>query len=353
MKKNKKKVFFIMSTNEFSGAESVNLSIFENLKEKYDFYWVSKIGEINEFLTEKGIEFIPIIDMKISEINRVIKEYNPDIIHATDYRASFFCSIVKHKTKLISHVHNNAFWLKKRKLNSLAFLFTGIRSNKILTVSKSIEREYVFSRYIKKKIFCVGNPVSTTKIRNMVNIEDNEKIYDICCVGRVTEQKDPIRFLNIIYKLKQKKSNLKVCWIGKGELEDEFKSKIKQLNLENNIEYKGFQKNPYVFMKKAKVFLLVSKWEGFGLVVFEALSLGVPTVVSKVGGLPDIVDNECGNICNNDQEFIEEVNKLLVNKEYYDLKKKNALIKAESLDNIDKYCENISEIYKEVLESKK
>ena len=41
-----KKVFFIMSTNDFSGAENVNFSIIDGLKEKYDFYWVSKKGNI-------------------------------------------------------------------------------------------------------------------------------------------------------------------------------------------------------------------------------------------------------------------------------------------------------------------
>ena len=37
-----KKIFFVMSTDDYSGAEAVNFSIINNLKDKYEFYWVSR-----------------------------------------------------------------------------------------------------------------------------------------------------------------------------------------------------------------------------------------------------------------------------------------------------------------------
>ena len=76
----KKKVFFIMSTDDYSGAEAVNFSIIENLNEKYDFYWVSKKGKINNFLKENNIKWIEIKKLSIGEIKRIIKTYKPDIL---------------------------------------------------------------------------------------------------------------------------------------------------------------------------------------------------------------------------------------------------------------------------------
>ena len=128
----KKKIFFIMSTNDFSGAEFVNFSIIEGLKEKYDFYWVSSSGNINKFLDESNINWIEIKKLSVKEIKRIIKEYKPNILHATDFRASVICTLTNTKVPIISHLHNNAPWLKKVCINSFLFLYAGIKVNKIL-----------------------------------------------------------------------------------------------------------------------------------------------------------------------------------------------------------------------------
>lgn len=346
----KKKVFFIMSTDDYSGAEAVNFSIIENLKEKYDFYWISKKGKINDFLREKNIKWIEIKNLSVSEINRVLKTHKPDIIHATDYKASVICSITKGSIPLIEHVHNNAPWIKKICINSIAFLFAGLRANKILTVSKAIENEYIFSKFLKNKIECIDNPISREKILSKVNEGFKKtKIYDICCVARITTPKKPKKFVDIIYEIKKKNKNIKCVWVGDGELKKYTIEYAKEKGVDNNIEFVGFKKNPYIYMEQAKIFLLTSEWEGFGLVAFEALTLGLPCVVSNVGGLPAIVDNSCGKLCESVKEFTEEINMLLNNNEYYREKSKFAIIKSKKLDNYEKYCCKLDKIYKTII----
>ena len=102
----KKKVFFIMSTDDYSGAEAVNFSIINGLKQKYDFYWISKKGKINNFLEENKINWIEIEKLSVKEVKRVIRKYKPDILHATDFRASLVSSIAKGKIHLIEHLHH-------------------------------------------------------------------------------------------------------------------------------------------------------------------------------------------------------------------------------------------------------
>lgn len=344
----KKKVFFIMSTDDYSGAEAVNFSIIENLKEKYDFYWVSKKGKINEFLKEKNIKWIEIKKLSVLEINRVFKTYKPDIIHATDYKASVICSITKGSIPLIEHLHNNAPWIKKICINSIAFLFAGLRADKILTVSKAIENEYIFSKFLKNKIECIDNPISRDRILEKVHKGDLEKKYDICCVARLTKEKEPLRFVNIIYEIKKKIPNIKVVWVGKGNLMDDVIKKVKELKLQDNIDFVGFKKNPYTYIAASKVFMLTSSSEGYGLVAFEALTLGLPCFVSNVGGLPQIVDEKCGKLCNVNNDFINETIKVLLNENEYISRSKNAKNKAEKLENIDEYMQKLTSIYEGV-----
>lgn len=349
----KKKVFFIMSTDDFSGAEAVNFSIIENLSDKYDFYWVSRKGNINNFLAEKNIKWIEINKLSVKEIKRVVKEYEPDILHATDYKASVICSLAGVKIPLIEHLHNNSPWLRKININSFAFLYAGLRANKVLTVSESIENEYIFSKFIKNKIECIDNPISRYKILAKVNQEDYEKIYDICCTARIVSQKNPFKFLDVLYNIKKDIPNVKAIWIGDGELKEKVIERAKKLELESNIQFIGFQKNPYKYMAKAKVFMLTSDTEGYGLVAFEALTLGLPCVVSDVGGLPKIVDDRCGKLCNDKEQFSKEIINLLKDNEYYKLKSEEALKKAEKIENIDEYMKKIERIYEVLLDEKR
>lgn len=353
MKSKLKKIFFIMSTDDYSGAEAVNFEIIDNLRDYFDFYWVSRKGNINKFLEEKNIKWVEIKKLSVSEVKRIIKENNPDILHATDYKASVICSMSNSGIPLIEHLHNNAPWLTKVCINSFAILYAGIRANKILTVSESIQREYIFSKFLRDKIECVGNPISREKILGNINKKSISKNYDICCVARIVEQKNPLRFLRIIYNIKSHIPNIRVVWVGKGEMYDTVKEKVKSLNLENNIDFVGFQKNPYSFMNQSKIFVLTSSTEGFGLVAFEALTLGLPCVVSNVGGLPSIVDNDCGKLCDADSDFILEIEKLLKNNDYLKRKSAFAIEKSKKIENIDDYMEKIRKVYGGVLNEKK
>ncbi len=340
----KKKVFFIMSTDDYSGAEAVNFSIIDGLKDKYDFTWVSRKGKINKFLEENNIKWIEIKKLSVSEIKRVIKEYKPDILHATDFTASVISSFASKNTPIISHLHHNATWLRTINLKTLIYSKASSKFSQILTVSDSIKNEFVFSKHIESKIICIGNPVSRNTILN--KIEKNiPKEYDICCLGRLTEAKNPLRFIKIVEKLAFKNPKIKAIWIGDGELRKQFEKKVKEKQLDENILMIGFKSNPYNYLARAKVFLLASKWEGFGLAAFEAITVGLPCVVSNVGGLPSIVDDSCGKLCNNDNDFIKELEKLLNEDEYYKMKSFNAVLKSKKIENMSSYLDKINEIY--------
>lgn len=346
-------IIHVVNSKIFSGLESVACDIItSNLKEKYRFVYVTQKGPIVETLTEKNIDYEIIKKLNIKEMKRVIKKYHPMIIHAHDFTASVVCSTVKRDIPLIEHLHNNSPWLKKISINSMAFLYAGLRADKILTVSESIENEYIFSKFIKNKIKCIDNPISREKILSKVKEFDYDKIYDICCVARITEQKNPYRFLEILSEIKKEKINIKAVWVGDGELKLDVLKKVDELELNNNIDFVGFQKNPYSYMIQSKIFMLTSDWEGYGLVAFEALTLGLPCVVSNVGGLPKIVDNECGKLCRNNDDFIKECLNLLNNNAIMEKKIKNSIEKSMRIDNFDNYIFKLKSIYRKIEENR-
>lgn len=344
----KKRIAHIVNSNIYSGLENVVCTIMKQLDNEFDMIYVTQEGPIISILEEKKIPYYVIKKMSVKEIKKFISEWNPNILQAHDYTASVICALLNPKIAVINHLHNNSPWLKKIGVNSFAYLYAGLKADKILTVSNSIENEFIFSKYIRNKIEVIENPVSRKSILDNLNKENYIKKYDICCVGRLTQPKNPMRFLNIVKQLTETNPLIKVVWVGDGELRDNVLSEVKNLQLQNNIEFVGFQKNPYQYMAESKIFMLTSLWEGYGLVAFESLTLGLPTVVSNVGGLPNIVDNECGLLCEIDDDFIIEIDQLLKSDSYYRKKSKKAVEKSQQIENINEYMSILISLYETI-----
>ena len=337
-----KKVIFVVNTDSYSGAEAVNIKIIENLKDKYDFYYACPSGKINEYLEERNIKHINIKKVSMREIKRIVKEYKPDVLHATDFTASCVCASCKKRgVKVISHIHCNPLWLKKKiNFKSILYFLCAKKFDKILVVSNAVIEEYVYGKYIKKKVENVSNPVSVKVVQDKV--ADYTKCYDICYCGRLSNEKNPLGFIDIIGLLKKDIPTIKAIIVGSGNLEKKCVEKINELKLQDNVEMVGFQKNPYEYIAKSKMLLSTSVYEGYGLVAFEALALGVPVAAPNVGGVSKIVTDKCGIVYNNEKEVVDYI-KRNINK--YMKFGNSATTRAKELDNLEKYMTFLDNLY--------
>lgn len=343
------KVMHVLNTGSYSGAENVVITLINATKEDVNSCYVSLDGPIREYLKENKISFESIKKMTVREIRRVIKRENPDVIHAHDFTAGVMCAATFTRVPIINHLHNNSPWIKRYNLRSFCYALSCLRYKKILTVSDSIMKEYVFGSTFLKKTTVVGNPVDIQKIRKMAGNE--EKRYDIAFLGRFSPPKNPHLFLDIIKDVKKTKPDVSVIMIGDGEMKREIESRIRDEGLSGNIVCVGFQKNPYRFLAQAKLLLMPSAWEGYGLAAVEALALGLPVICSNAGGLPEIVDESCGKICTEKEEYGNRIVELLC--DITKLKKLsiNAYSIANQSFNLEYYSEKLIKIYNSCLTS--
>lgn len=336
----RKRVLHLLNTSSYSGAEKIAIFIINSTSESVESGYCSLSGKISEKLSANKINYYPISSMSVREVKRVIKEFNPDFIHAHDFTSSVIAGLTLTSVPIISHLHNNAPWIKTLHPYSLIYLICTSRFKSILTVSQAIIKEYIFGRVILRKSYVVSNPIASQDrfIKHKMNrILD----YDLIFVGRLVKEKNPLKLLSVVNIVKSKYPEVKALIVGEGILYEECMETIKKLKLENNVQMIGFVDKPEEYIYSSKVLCMTSTYEGFGLVASEALSLGVPVIATPVGGIPEILDEDSGFLTNDDEEYATEIIRLICDHDYWTLKSTHALRRSKEIENKDEYVAKI------------
>ena len=282
-------VFQLLYSNSFSGAENVAVTIAKELdKKKYNSYYCCPEGPISEKLKSEKIQYIPLKKFTTHELNAVIKKYNPEIIHAHDFRASLLAVRSKFNGRIIAHLHQNPQWITRINFKTLAFLIASRRIERIIVVSNAVRRQYVFSRLVNSKIMVLSNYIDAKKIIALSKKRCAYKKFDLCFSGRLVPAKNPLNFIEIVKYCTYSSPDISACMLGDGELRPQCEQRIKELGLEKNIQMLGKVENPYNIMKRCRFLISPSVYDGSPLAAIEATILGIPMINSGVGGLGEI-----------------------------------------------------------------
>ena len=308
------KILHVLRSNEFSGAENVACQIIKMMENLgYDSAYCSADGSIRETLEAKDIKFFPVKKLTIRGLYKVIKSYKPDVIHAHDMYASLISAMVSGKTKVISHIHNSDFSSRKLSVKSILYLISSIKFSNIIWVSHSCFEFYRFHNILKEKSKILYNVIDGEQVNEKAESDSNEYSYDMVYVGRLAEPKNPLRLINIVKLIKEKKDDIKVGIVGSGNLEAITRAKADEYELNDNVYFHGFMDNPLKIIKSSKVLAITSDREGLPMVALEAMALGVPIVSTPTDGLCDIVKSGVTGFLESEEEKFAESVLLLIN----------------------------------------
>ncbi len=301
------KVMHVLNSRIYSGAEKVVCQIIHSFADtEVEMVYCSPESEIvARMLAEQGVTYLPVSKLTPRELSRVIREQKPDLIHAHDMRAGFVSALCCGKIPLISHIHNNAYNSRGISPKSVAYLLAGFKARHILWVSNSSYEGYAFHKLFAKKSSVLYNIIDTEQIFAKKAQDPNTYDFDLIYVGRLTFQKDPQRLMRLCARLKQSRPNLKAAIVGTGELEQETKTLCRELGLEENVLFLGFQDNPIKMVADSKALVLTSRWEGTPMCALEAMALGTPVVSTPSDGMVDLLEDGVSGYLSEDDEVLE------------------------------------------------
>jgi len=170
------------------------------------------------------------------------------------------------------------------------------KADLIIAVSRRTKEQVLRLGADEKKIRVVYNGVDRNKFMHakadcaaIGNFRKKKKV--VLFLGRLTEQKGPVQFLHAAKKVLSVNPNVIFVLAGKGEMLPLLISMSLELGIANSVRFLGYvpeeeQKSIY---KVADVYVMPSTSEPFGITALEAMSSGLPIIISKTSGVAEIV----------------------------------------------------------------
>lgn len=282
-------------------------------------------------LFKELLHAIKILYLKKSRTKKALKSLEADYLITTRvYETKLANKILKNKN-IIKIATDHNFPNKKYKKELIKCT---TNYDKLVVVNNEIER--IYKKEIGNKVLCIPNFLDELSKEKSKLTENN-----IVAVGRFSKEKGFIDLIEIMSFIVKEDASVKLTLIGDGPIRESIKEKIKELDLESNVRLTGYLNEREVqnVMLNSSVYAMTSYTESFGLVIAEAMNVGLPIVgFDSASGTRELLRDNTGIlIFNRDKkEFAHRIIELL--------KDKNELkfYSNKSLERVKNYSANFA-----------
>lgn len=250
------------------------------------------------------------------ELRKLNKRIKPDIVHLHASKVAILGKLAFPKEKIIYTVHGfDSIRLANRIFLPITRYMQRFCAS-IVGVSK-YDCNNLISERITKNVEMIYNGINRPDTSEMVDVPVFHQ-YDkvVLTIARMAAPKKPRYFVEIAKRLPQ----YGFVWIGNNE-------EVGYDDIPENCHFIGNLANAGAYCSKADLYCLISDFEGLPVSILEAMSFGKPVVASKVGGVPEIIeDGENGYSVENDVDlFVNHIQEILEDPDLYERMCKRSL----------------------------
>jgi glycosyltransferase involved in cell wall biosynthesis len=206
------------------------------------------------------------------QFRKIFQREKFDHIFAFLEQANIPCALASPSSVLSVHLDPNT--MTRNIWRAMYWIYP--RAKRVVAVSHQMQTCLEEGAKLKN-VACIYNPINTQLIREKATAPISIEGRFILAVGRLEQQK---RFdlLLAAFAKSRTQEHCTLVIVGRGSLQNALAQQILDLGLEHKAVLAGFDSNPYKYMAKAEFQVMSSDYEGYPLVLIEALSLGCPIV---------------------------------------------------------------------------
>ena len=240
----------------------------------------------------------------VKRVRALIRQCKPDVVYCHSSKGGGIgrLAALGLGVKVMYNPHGWAFSMKGSKVKSRIYLMierTLAHATDQFVMISNYEKMLAVQRHVGRsdRMKVIFNGVDTLNIRktavlSMISRRDvgiPEDAYVIGMVGRISPQKAPDVFVRMAAEVVKKIPKAWFVIVGDGEQKEEILALAEQLGIADRLTITGWTENPIDYMKLFDQAVLLSRWEGFGLVLAEYMTLEKPIVATAVDAIPDLI----------------------------------------------------------------
>lgn len=317
-----KKILYLITKSNFGGAQRYVFELATAMQEKGHDVTVAFGGDgllqdkLEDYLVktrtiksfQRDISFFKEFK-SLAEIYELYKEIKPDIVHLNSSKAGGSGALVARLVgikNIIYTAHGWAFWEPRSRLWRLlvyiASWLTALLATKIILVSEFEAKRVSFPLIKKSKYFVIHTAVPDISFldklaarRSLLSESDigiHQQDYWLVSTVELNHNKNIFAAIDAVAKYNQThQKKIFYCVMGDGDLQEELAQYISKQNALNHIKLLGYVDNGRTYLKAFDFFLLPSLKEGLPYAILEAGAARLPVVASRVGGIPEVIDD--------------------------------------------------------------
>lgn len=263
------------------------------------FCAIAQGGITEKTLKINGSEVVCLgLDSRIANLNTVFQLTRfflhncPLIVHTHGAEANFYGLIAAALARVPIRIGEEIGIPGHSQKAKLVFSLVYRLAHRVIGISKSVADWLVKNGEVRQKnVVCMYNPVSLPDV-SIRHIHEPSHKLKVCFVGRLEPVKNPLALIRAAYQLVGMGVPIDVWLVGNGSQRGQIEHEVERLGLSATVKLLGFQPNPFQSLGECNLYVQPSLSEGFGIAMVEAMSCGLPVVVTNVGGAPEIVSHE-------------------------------------------------------------
>lgn len=319
-------------------------------KNNINYYYIEEKGLIDKLKKITRFIFNKLLKKYIGNlyITKIIKKYK-DRLKEYDYvivenRPEYGLVLKKYiKGKLILHSHND--FIHNKHINDIMNYYDEIYCvSKFMCNRIKTNKEKVKLLYNGINIDKFNVPVDIKEERKKWNLKESDVVF--LYTGRLIETKGVKELISAFNNVK--KTNYKLLIVGSNNNKKYIKQLKRLSNNNSNIIYTGFLNYSDIqkIYKIADYGIVPSIWEEpFALTVVEHLASGHPVIITKSGGMPELVNSKCSIIIEKNKNIVENLTNTIEDIEYKKFNSDDCIKQAKKFSE-EKYIDNFIKLLK-------
>jgi glycosyltransferase involved in cell wall biosynthesis len=230
----------------------------------------------------------------IFPLKHYLRENNVDVVitHGSSGCLIPRLAAIIFRVPVFIHVEHNVSYYKtfyQKIINKVLSQFT----DKIVCVSESAKKSLLeIEKTNSKKVIVILNGLNTDRFRFIKKqSNDKKRPKKISIVGRFSEQKGHIDFVEASAQIVKKYKNVEFIYVGDGPLRSFIENKVKEFGLDTYSHFLGVRNDFIDLLQTFDIIVLSSLWEGLPISLLEAQYFGIASVVTDVGGNSEVVED--------------------------------------------------------------